>query len=212
MKEASMKVEIEFTEPLLGTLAGNPEIAKEFIASKHPSGEPQSDEVEAMETAEEAIEKAATIFPRIDGKPFLWDYQIKGWCKAAVLATHIESGAYTQEQLKKLRLTMYMHKRTIDKMVFVFPRQIILISPDGFEKTGWLQRPLRGQTMKGERISLAISETMPVGTKAQFEFRWLNDKLKEPLLEWLDYGKLYGLLQWRNASYGRFNWRDITEK
>ena len=32
-------VQITFTEPLLGTLSGNPQVTSEFIVSKHPEAE-----------------------------------------------------------------------------------------------------------------------------------------------------------------------------
>ena len=60
-----MKIEITFTEPVLGTLAGDPAIATEFILAKNADGV-AGDEVEAL-PPEEAIEKSSTIFPRMDG-------------------------------------------------------------------------------------------------------------------------------------------------
>jgi len=33
-----MKVELEFTEPLLGTLPGDEKLAEEYVQSKHPEG------------------------------------------------------------------------------------------------------------------------------------------------------------------------------
>ena len=68
-----MKVELTFTEPLLGTLAGDPNVATEFILSKHPGGIPQTDEVESLA---ETTEKASTLFSRnSEGQPILWDYR-----------------------------------------------------------------------------------------------------------------------------------------
>ncbi len=203
-----MKVEIEFTEPLLGTLAGDPKVATEFILSKCADG-PKEDEAESL--PEEAIEKASTIFSRdADGNPILWDYQIKGFFKAACRAM-IDSGAFTKEELKKFLLTTYMHKRTIDTLVFVKPRRLVLQCPDGVDVQNleFLERPLRAETMRGERIALARSQVCPVGTKLVFEIKTLNDKIDKFIERWLDYGELYGLGQWRNSGMGRFKWKKL---
>lgn len=206
-----MKVEITFTEPLLGTLAGNKEIAEEFIGGKHPKGT-NPEELRAMEKLEEAIGKQSTGFARNgECNPILWDYQIKGFFKEAC-DTMINTGTLKTEELKKVRLTQYLHKRTIDKMIFVTPRQIPLTLPvinkDGEpDELTFCERPLRGQTMKGERISLARSEQAPVGTKIYIEIITLNKNL-EPFIErWLDYMALFGLGQWRTSGKGRATWR-----
>ena len=63
-----MKIELEFIEPLLGTLSGNPEIAEEFISAKHPSGKVQEDEAEVIENLPGALEKSSTVgarYPRL---------------------------------------------------------------------------------------------------------------------------------------------------
>lgn len=203
-----MKVKIEFIEPVLGTQANDPEIAREFIASKHPSNTPQDDEVEVMNDSNEEFEKSTTVFPKTkNGERFMWDYQWKGFFKEACEAM-IHTGQYTKDRLKKFRLTQYLYKKTIDRLLFVMPRRIIL-NYNGQDVT-YLQRPLRGQTMRGERICLAASEMLPVGTTCEFEIRWLNDNLGDFVEQWLDYGTLLGTLQWRSGGYGRFKWQNIT--
>ncbi len=203
-----MEIELTFTEPLLGTLAGDPEVATEFILSKHPEGA-QTDE---LGTLEDAKEKASTLFSRnSDGCPILWDYQIKGFFKQACLAM-IMSEFYTKEQLKKFRLTEYMYKRTIDLMVFVTPRRLVLDLPKGCDPNhlDFIERPLRGQTMRGERISLARSEVCPAGTRIKLVVETENPKLKQFVEQWLDYGTKSGIGQWRNSGMGRFEWKDLT--
>ena len=76
-----MKVKLTLTEELLGTASADPEIHAEFIASKGPDAQTLEEEVEAV-GVEEVVEKSMTVFPRNkDGKPILWDYQIKGFFK-----------------------------------------------------------------------------------------------------------------------------------
>jgi len=201
-----MKARITFIEPVLGTLAGDPEIAKEFILSKHPDSLSE-DEVKAL-TTEEALAKACTVFPRTEeDEPFIWDYQWKGFFKEAFLMFWM-SDEYTQEALKKARLTKWMHKKTVDLLISVKPRRAILDLHGG--KPSWCERPLRGETMRGERISLARSEELPEGTTCEIEISSKNQKLWPYIKDALDYGELKGMLQWRNSGKGRFTWEEIA--
>ena len=198
-----MKYQIEFSEPLLGTLSGNKEIAEEFINSKHPEG--HSEEESEMHPDEE-LEKSSTIFARDGDKLMLWDYQFKGFLKEAC-EQMISSETMTKEELKNYKLTQYLYKRTIDKQIFVMPRRIHLIMPEG-AKTEFIERPLRGQTMRGERICLARSESVPAGTKVDIEILCLNTKLEKFIPQWLKYGALLGMGQWRSSGMGRFSFKE----
>jgi hypothetical protein len=199
-----MKVKLTFIEPLLGTLSGNKQVAEDFIVAKHPDGM-SKDEMDALIDVPEALQKASTYFSRFDEKPHLWDYQVKGFFKGGCAAL-ISTGEWTKEALKKFRLTQYLYKKTIDQLVFVYPRIIPL---DLAGDLTFIERPLRAETIKGERIALARSEAAPVGTAIEIEVRWLNDNLEEWIRRCLDYGELVGLGQWRNGSYGRFTWEEL---
>lgn len=200
-----MKIKITFTEPVLGTISGNPEVFQDFIGSKHPDGI-DPDEKRAAEELSEAIEKTMTGFARTeDGKPMMWDYQVKGFFKEACEAM-IHSEKYTKELLKKVRLTQYLYKKTIDGQIFVGPRQILLDMSGPMIKC---ERPLRGQTMRGERISLACSEEAPAGTKIEVDITCCNAKLGPFVEEWLDYAVLKGFGQWRNSGKGRATWKKL---
>lgn len=200
-----MKIKIEFTEILLGTLSGKKEIAEEFIASKHPSKELQQDEMEVIESMDEALTSGSTVFNSDEKGIFLWDYQIKGFFKDACLAL-IGGDNFTQEALKKANLTKYTHKRTIDQQVFIFPRRIYLSIPS---PTFFVERPLRAETMRGERVALARSEAAPIGTTCEFEIRSLNKNLIPFIYECLNYGELRGIGQWRNSGMGRFKYEEL---
>jgi hypothetical protein len=189
-----MKVKVTFTEELLGTASGNKNIHEEFIASKAPNAASLEEEVAAI-GADAVEEKTKTVFPRDDhGNPILWDYQIKGFFKDAC-------GMLSRvEDTKSKELKAY--KKVIDGLVFVTPRKIRLVLPEG-GKIGDCQRPLRAQTAQGERVALANSEALPAGTTCEFEVVLLNPKLEKTVIEWLDYGKLRGFGQWRNSGKGR---------
>ena len=195
-----MKVKITFTEPLLGTLSGNKEIAEEFIISKHPEGHSE----EESDSIPEVLEKSSTGFARDGDSLMLWDYQFKGFFKEAC-EQMIYSGTMTKEELKKFRLTGYLYKKTIDKQIFVMPRKIHLKLPEN-EKPTFIERPLRGETMRGERICLARSESVPIGTELNIEVVCLNKKLEPFVEKWLTFGALFGMGQWRTGGYGRFDW------
>lgn len=205
-----MNIELEFTQPLLGTLSGDPKVATEFILSKSP-GKVNEDEAEALPD-EQALEKSSTVFPRTqEGQPLIWDYQIKGFFKSACEAMII-SEKYKKKELKDYRLTMYLYKKTIDKLIFVSPRRILIQLPDGVDPANldFLERPLRGETMRGERVCLARSEMIPAGSKVEMEVEDLNPKLDKFIEEWLDYGRLMGMLQWRSGGMGRFSWKKLA--
>ena len=189
-----MQIRITFTEPLLGTLSGDSELAKDYILTKHPDGITQ-DELDASQPVEEVTEKASTIFARENGNPMLWDYQIKGFFKDAC------SMMLRVTKVKELRA----YKKIIDGLIFVKPRKIILKLSG---ELTWTERPLRASTPQGERIALARSETAPIGTYFDIEILMLNEKLvKKYVKNWLDYGALRGIGQWRNSGMGRFDWK-----
>ena len=188
-----MKVELEFTEPLLGTLPGDKKLAEEYVTSKHPKGV-QKDEQDSLP---EEIKKSSSFFARNDkGKPILWNYQIKGFFKDAC------SMMRRVAQVDELKA----HKKIIDGLIFVTPRQIELKLSG---KLTFTERPLRTSTPKGDRTALARSEAAPAGTKIRIEILLLKPDLKKYVINWLDYGILRGLGQWRNSGMGRFKWHQI---
>lgn len=193
-----IKVKLTFTEKVLGSTAGDPEITRSYIASKAEDAMKIEEEVAAI-GVDGVEEKTMTIFPKLeDGTPFLWDYQVKGFFKSACQALNL---AVPGDKLPA-------YKKKIDLLVFVQERKIPYVLPEGGQ-IGSLQRPLRGQTAQGERIALANSETIPEGTTVEFHVECLDDKLMKRVRQWLDYGRYNGLGQWRNASYGRFVWEEL---
>ena len=199
MKE--LKVRLTFTEDLLGTASANPEIHEEFIASKAPKPETAAEEVAAIDV-EAAIEKAMTVFPRMtDGTPFIYDYQIRGFFKEACGALKNVNG--------KLSSKIKAHKKKVDNHIFVEPRQIPLDMHG--QKIDRCQRPLRAGTPQGERVTLANSEVAPEGTTIEFKVICLIDEDVEAVKEWLEYGALKGLGQWRNSGKGRMCWEELDD-
>ena len=69
------KIEVTLTDDMLGMSAANPDIYRDFIASKAPDPDDAQEELEKL-SVDELVEKTMTIFPKDNnGNPFLWDYQ-----------------------------------------------------------------------------------------------------------------------------------------
>ena len=100
-------------------------------------------------------------------------------------------------------------KKVIDGTVFVEQRKIPFRLPEGAQ-CGRCERPLRASSASGERVALAASETVPAGTVLEFSILVMNPKDAETVREWLDYGRLRGLFQWRNSGKGRFEWEEVA--
>jgi hypothetical protein len=207
----TLNIRITFTEEILGTLPSQQDIHREYIASKSPDAMTIEDEVAAI-GVDEVVEKGTTVFPRNkNGIPFLYDYQIKGFFKGACgMLNRVGGKDANGKKLKtaneSAKITAF--KKVIDGLIFVFPREIPLIVPDGLS-IGDCQRPLRAQTAQGERVALANSETCPAGTTIEFSVKLLSDEYEAAVREWLDYGAFSGVGQWRNSGKGRFVWEEL---
>jgi hypothetical protein len=192
-----MKIKITLLEEILGTKSANEDVFTDYIASKHPSGTPQKDELDSIEHKESA---GTTIFSRVDGKPGIWNYQIKGFFKDACGALRRADDTKSKE--------LKAYKTVIDGNIFVNPRFIPFILPEG-GAIGVCERPLRAETAQGPRVSVCRSETVPSGTIMELEIKTLASKLNPLVEEWLNYGQLRGLGCWRNSGKGIFTWEEI---
>lgn len=182
-------VELELTEPLLGTVPKNPKVYKEFIEKNKPK-EIEEDESENIPDSKE--ESGWTGFMEDKHGTFLYDYQCKGFLK--------EAGNILKNQIDIKAL-----KSKVQRYVFVEPRRIYISKPlkEG-EALEVLERPLRAETMQGPRVTLARSDMIPAGTKIKFQVKLLKGPVTEKALRIIfAYGELCGLGQWRSGGYGR---------
>lgn len=202
MKE--MKVRIKFTDTILGTKPADPEIHSRFVASKAPDAKTIAQELAAHEASiEDVEERTKTIFHKMeDGTPFIEAYQVKGFFKEAARTLKKVPGTLTS------KTTAYLKK--VDNFIFVSPDNLALWMPIDLDLTATdCQRPLRASTPQGERVALAHSEEAPAGTTIEFTVKCLIDSDLDLVREWLDYGALKGMGQWRNSGRGRFEWEEI---
>ena len=189
-------VKLSFIEPILGTSPSDEDVYRNFIGAKAPDAATVEEEVEAL-GADAVIEKGMTVFPRNEeGQPFLWDYQIKGFFKDACQMLRKVDG--------KKSAGLKAFKKEIDGLIFPNPREIVFQDAE----IGTCQRPLRAQTPSGERVALAMSEEIAAGAWVELEITTLKDDLIDTIREWLDYGQLRGIGQWRNSGKGRFIWEE----
>lgn len=204
----TMRVKLTFIDDLLGTASSDPELHETYIASKAPDALSREEEIAAL-GVDEAVAKGRTVFPRdADGDPVIWNYQIRGFFKSACQALRgVKDVKYKSSALKA-------YKKQIDLRIFVFPdakdrsSRGIKIHVNG--EIGDCQRPLRAQTMQGERVAIADSEMVPAGSTIEFDILMMDPKDREMIAEWLDYGSLNGLGQWRNSGRGAFVWEEIA--
>lgn len=194
-----MHVKLTTIEGMLGTVPANPKIYEEFIGSHAPDAATLQDEIDAL-GVDAVADKGMTVFRRLeDGTPFLYDYQIKGFFKDACGALSRLKGKDKTAKNESAKLSAY--KKIIDGLIFVQPRKISI----RFEGSmGECQRPLRAQTMQGERVSLAKSEEIPAGATMEFDILYFDESHLPAIEEWLAYGALRGIGQWRNSGKGRF--------
>ena len=190
-----MKKEIRLilTEDMLGTVPLDKEIYSNFIESKKP---PETEESEVDTVADI---KGETGFHEDKVGVFIYDYMIKGFLKEACSCMRRVTGS------KSSKLAAF--KKVIDGLVFIYPRKLY-INTQG-EPMGVLERPLRASTAQGERVALAKSQTVPSGSTIDFEVNILGGVTEDLFKELMDYGAFKGLGQWRNASYGRFEWNEV---
>jgi len=184
-------VRLTFTSELLGTISKDKDVYTKFI-QKNILDNNGSDELDTIED----VSTIGTGFHMLEGNPLIYDYVIKGFFKDACSMLRRASDTASSK--------LPSFKKVIDGLVFPLPRRI-LIDTHGSD-LGNLERPLRAQTAKGERVALAKSDTCPIGSTLDFELRILGGVTEKLLKEWLDYGSLRGLGQWRNAGYGTFDY------
>lgn len=202
-----MKVRLTFLDEVLGTNPGSKDVHERFIASKSPTAETRTEELEHI-TEEEMVAKEKTVFYRNPetGEPEIACYQILGFFKAACGFLRNVSGT----ESKNLKA----YKKKIDGLVKVYP--------DAKDKTGRFipvhmsgemsdcQRPLRASTAQGERVALSNSEAIPAGSTMEFDIYLVDPSLGDLIYEWLDYGELSGLGAWRNSGKGAFCWDELS--
>lgn len=209
MKFEVKKFRLTGTDTLLGSCPANKEVFSEFIVGKTKTAQEKRAAMEDVENIDENLEKGTTVFYRDeDGGLIMKGYQVKGFLKAAAKALK-----------DQLSLKNYLSK--VDTYIFVLEKNIPIMR-DGkqiMQPDGYLERPQRCETAQGPRVSLAKSEEIRDPWYIDITVRVLENaqtarssNIDMNMIEdFLDYGSMSGLLQWRNAGHGTFTWKEINE-
>lgn len=206
MKVEEKKFRLVGLQPLLGGVALDKEIFTKYIATKARDFEKENAK-EDVENVIDENEKVTGFYRDVEtGNVIIKGYQIKGFMKEAAKALKDQLG-----------LASCVSK--IDNFVFIAEDNIPVMrggewikQPDNF-----LERPLRGETPQGPRVSLAKSEQICGDWYIDITVKVIENKKTAKSIaldmgvieELLSYGQFKGLLQWRNAGYGSFRIEEI---
>lgn len=200
-----LNVRLTFIADVLGASPNDKEVYSTFVASNAPDAPSKEEEIASI-GVDDFVEKGTTVFPRDRyGNPFLWDYQVRGFFKAAAQALQRCKG----QPFAKATNNLKAYRKILDQCVLVSPRRI------PFNANGPMdicQRPLRAETAQGPRVALASSETIPEGSSVEFTVRCLNEDWLTCVLEWLNYGQYCGFLQWRSSGAGSFVYEILDDE
>lgn len=206
MKVEEKKFRLVGLQPLLGGVVLDKEIFTKYIATKARDFEKENAK-EDVENVIDENEKVTGFYRDVEtGNVIIKGYQIKGFMKEAAKALKDQLG-----------LASCVSK--IDNFVFIAEDNIPVMrggewikQPDNF-----LERPLRGETPQGPRVSLAKSEQICGDWYIDITVKVIENKKTAKSIaldmgvveELLSYGQFKGLLQWRNAGYGSFRVEEI---
>lgn len=208
MKYEEAKFKLTGIKPILGGVALNKGIYSDYIATKGKTVEEKARGANDVNNVIDVDEKGVTGFYRdLEDNIILKAYQIRGFLKAAASAL-------------KDQLNIASTTSKIDKFVFVLEDSITITKNGKPVKDidGYLERPLRGETAQGPRVSLAKSEMIDAGWELEFTIRVLENKgtaksvsmSMNIVRQLFEYGQYSGLLQWRNGGYGAFTFTEGT--
>lgn len=201
------KYRLTGTTPLLGSQPASRTLRTEYIATKAPSPAEVEEEDNLLGDAEE---RGLTVFLRddYDNSLIMLDYMLRGYLKGAL------EGLVAQTEVKQPR-------SKIDRYVFTGPRRIQIMREGELiiDEDDQLERPLRAETMRGPRVSLAASEMIDLPWSVEVVITLLPNPASKSsaAVTWetietaLDYGQFQGLGQWRNGGYGRFTWERVDQ-
>lgn len=201
------KYRLTGTSPILGSSPASKALRTEYISSKAPNPTMAEEEDEMLGNIEE---RGLTVFLRDADEDYMLmlNYMIRGYFKGSLEAM------IAQTNVKQPRMK-------VDRFLMVGPRKIPIMRNGEkiFEEDDQIERPLRADTPKGPRVSLAASEMIDLPWEIEFEVTLfpnptskVSDALTwETVEDALEYGRFQGLGQWRTGGNGTFEWERIDE-
>lgn len=164
-----------------------------------------------------AIKAISNDSDRIVKLPYLYDYQIRGMFKDSC-------GMLWRAKNQNLSSGLKAYKKIIDGGIMVFPRHVAIEVPNEYidddgnlaetfdenDKFNRKQRSMRTNSPSGQYNALASSEIVPAGSHIRFTVGLTDPSFRAYVEEWLDYGLVRGIGQWRNSGVGIFRWRECN--
>ncbi|MBS3904804.1 MAG: hypothetical protein KGZ39_05715 [Simkania sp.] len=208
-----MKVKLTLLDDMLGTMPTQKSIWTDYVAGKMTKGMKRDGKTEDEINAElestldgvediDELERGLTGFLKDEKGYYIPHYMVKGLLK--------EAGRVMKE-FGKGKTAIKQLQSKVSHGVFISPNKIYVAPADA--KLEICERPLRADTPKGPRTSIARSYVIPAGTILEFEvhvpYGTLPDKC---IVAMLDHGRWSGLGQWRSAGKGRFSWEDVSDQ
>ena len=195
--------------PLLGSQPASQTIRQTYLQSKAKQLTPEKRAEEDEIFSYDVEDTDTKVFPRDskkDDRLCLMAHHIKGFFKESLNFLQPQAG-------------IALPAKKVDGLLFVEPGFIPIMreGKEFYEEDSILERPLIAQTMRGPRTALQSSEQIDDPWELTFELTLLpnNGTAKSKPLTWdaielaFQYGAFHGLGQWRNAAYGKFNYRRV---
>ena len=195
-----LKVKVTLEEPALGMNNANSDSYSKYMEYKRTKLTQkqiaagveigQEDEVNAMKAAENNIssttveearlayqEKKLLVFPRHEGQPIWFNFQMSGALKNffKILLKNGEGIWQSSKAKTDVGLSLYTANGKVDDLVFIKTRRIPITIPEGAE-IDFYGRRIEAMTAQGPRITWTVSERIPSGSSWEFEMN-VNDKL-----------------------------------
>lgn len=208
MKE--IKVKVTFIEDLIRT--STKDVYGKYIAPKKPD----------PTAIEDAYTEETTAFPRTEeGKPFLYDYQLKDFFKETcsfrgecLKGTSIDELIFIKENKSIIDLSGDIRsyneiKSRYNEIIGTIENMRLSISLLG---CGSPNTDDKNQKVQGERIPL--SEAVPAGSTITFTVQCMVDDIEQLVRDCLDCGLYQGFGQCRRHlplfHQGRFVWEEVV--
>ena len=206
IESIKIKVSAKLIESMIGTVPKNKKIFTDFVQNK--MGEYQGRPIktaaemnEEIESVPNACEKTATGFHNDVFGVFIYNYMILGNIKANIYC--LTANGFCK---------VLAYKKSTDLFVKINPRKIRFYRDDEENPIQYaddtIERSIRAQTPKGDRVFLGKGDVINRNSKFKFEVElFKNDKglTPEVLVEALKFGKYNGLGQWRGSGgYGKY--------
>lgn len=221
-----LKVQLEFTNELLGTAPVSQQVFEQWLGGKAETETDRLAEVQGysdnegaikkflnkvratITNGESSVEKSMSIFHYKDGQLVMLAYQLRGMFKDS--AKHLrrafpDSACGTASSL---------YQRILGEIV-IAPKFITLELPKDTEPGVCIRPVIRdaGNVKPGESATaIKASQTVPAGTKTTFEVICLTKEAKAVALECLRYGAVKGTMGWRNSGKGTYKFEVLEER